>query len=99
MKKSNGKHRSDRPSGRQASEQPEHSGSSAPAAESLHQGQGPDLISQDQRMQRKNQGVRQLNENLDEQKAGKLQEVPNERSIKEKLNERGEDLHDPESDM
>jgi hypothetical protein len=98
MKKSNGKHRSDRPSGRQASEQPEHSGS-APSAESLHQGQGPDLISQDKRMQGKNQGVRQLNENQDAQKTGKPNQQPNEQSVREKLAERGEDLHDPESDM
>ena len=99
MEKSNGKHRSDRPSGRQAAEQPEHSGGSSPAAESLHQGQGPDLISQDKRMQKKNQGVRQLRSDLDAKQAGKPHQQSYEQKAKEKLNERGEDLHDPESDM
>jgi hypothetical protein len=57
-----GKRRSDRPSGRQASEQPEHAGNAEPATETLHQGQGPDLISQDPHIQRRNKGVQQLSD-------------------------------------
>jgi hypothetical protein len=77
MKNQNkGKSRSDKPSGRQAAEQPEHSGTEEPAAESLHQGQGPDLISQDKRIQEENPGIRQLNKNLGFQQAGKLHQQP-----------------------
>lgn len=54
------KSRSDRPSGRQASELPEHGGGSGPATESLHQGQGPDFLTQNRRMQERNKGVQQL---------------------------------------
>ena len=58
MKKRNGgKSRSDRPSGRQASDLPEHSGKASPAKESLHQGQGPDSLTQDSRMREQNEGV------------------------------------------
>jgi hypothetical protein len=97
--RNSGKNRTDRPSGRQASEQPEHKGNSTPAAESLHQGQGPDLISQDKRMQEKNQGVKPLNKNLGFEQAGNpLEPTKNEKESKERLNERGEDLHDPEGD-
>jgi hypothetical protein len=95
-----GKIRSDRPSGRQASEQPEHSGGGTPATESLHQGQGPDLISQDKRMQKKNPGVRQIDKNLGFQQAGEPHQQPHtDRTGKQKLEKRGEDLHDPEGDM
>ena len=95
-----GKNRSDRPSGRQASQQPEHSGGSKPATESLHQGQGPDLISQDKRVQKKNPGITQINKNLGFQEAGKANQQPlDELKRKEKLDERGEDLHDREGDM
>jgi hypothetical protein len=101
MKNRNGgKNRSDRPSGRQASEQPEHSGTPKTAPESLHQGQGPDLISQDKRMQKKNPGVKDLDKNLGFQQAGvSSDETENERQSKERLKERGEDLHDREGDM
>lgn len=101
---SKGKTRSDRPSGRQASEQPEHSGSAEPASESLHQGQGPDLISQDKRMQEKNPGVGEIDKNLGFQQAGKSNPRPKEQKptkeqeAKKKLEARGEDLHDPEGD-
>lgn len=61
MKHKNRKSRSDRPSGRQAMEQPEHSGRSAvPAASSLHQGQGPDFQTQDADMREQNEGIKQL---------------------------------------
>lgn len=58
----NAKSRSDRPSGRQASELPEHDGQSGPATESLHQGQGPDFLTQNTRMQERNKGVQQLDD-------------------------------------
>lgn len=99
MKDKSGKIRSDRPSGRQAAEQPEHLGSDAPAPESLHQGQGPDFISQDKRIQEENQGVGQLDKNLGFQQAGKSKSRPSkEQKAKKKLEARGEDLHDPEGD-
>ena len=72
-----GKTRSDKPSGRQAAEQPEHSGTAEPTAESLHQGQGPDFISQDKRIQEENPGIRQLDKTLGFQKAGKPHQQPN----------------------
>ena len=98
MKKQNsGKRRSDRPSGRQTS-QPEHATSGEASPESLHQGQGPDFVSQDKRMQEKNKGVRELDKNLGFQQAGKPQQPSDDLKGKEKLNERGEDLHDPEGD-
>jgi hypothetical protein len=74
--KANGKARSDRPSGRQASEQPEHNGNTGPAPESLHQGQGPDLITQDSRMQEKNKGMEPLDKNLGFQQAGNATQQP-----------------------
>ena len=58
--KSKGKTRTDRPSGRQASEQPEHANPSPPATESLHQGQGPDFQTQDPRIQERNEGIDKL---------------------------------------
>ncbi len=93
-------HRSDRPSGRQAAEQPEHSGSESPSTESLHQGQGPDLISQDQRVQKKNKGIQELDKGpgRDDVKESLEQSVGSLKS-KEDLDKRGEDLHDPESDQ
>ena len=54
------KTRSDRPSGRQASQQPEHTDKKSVAPESLHQGQGPDFISQDKRIQEQNEGIQNL---------------------------------------
>jgi hypothetical protein len=96
----NGKTRSDRPSGRQASEQPEHSGAATAAKESLLQGQEPDLISQEKRMRKKNPGIRQHEKKLGLQQADKPQHQPDtERTVKGKLEGRGEDLHDPEGDM
>jgi hypothetical protein len=98
MKKQNsGKRRSDRPSGRQTS-QPDNTTGGETSPESLHQGQGPDFVSQDKRMQEKNKGVRELDKNLGFQQAGKPQQPSDDSKTKEKLNERGEDLHDPEGD-
>jgi hypothetical protein len=48
--------RSDKPSGRQAAEQPEHS-EKHPDASSLHQGQGPDFPTQDPHIQGENPGL------------------------------------------
>lgn len=97
--RNNGKPRSDRPSGRQAMEQPEHAGNPETAPESLHQGQGPDLISQDKRVQEENQGIRQLDKSPGIQQAGKPHQQPmDDPKVKEDLDKRGEDLHDPEGD-
>ena len=49
----NEKLRSDKPSGRQAAEQPEHS-DKTPDSSSLHQGQGPDFPTQDSHIQNEN---------------------------------------------
>jgi hypothetical protein len=59
-KESNRKTRSDKPSGRQAAEQPEHAEGSDEAVQPLHQGQGPDFQTQDRRMQDKNKGLKQF---------------------------------------
>jgi hypothetical protein len=48
--------RSDKPSGRQASEQPEHS-EEAPDSSTLHQGQGPDFPTQDSHLEKENPGI------------------------------------------
>ena len=48
--------RSDKPSGRQAAEQPEHS-EKYPDTSSLHQGQGPDFPTQDSHVQTENPGL------------------------------------------
>lgn len=50
--------RGDVPSGRQAAEQPEHSGKENTAPESLHQGQGPDFQTQDKTARKKNAGLK-----------------------------------------
>jgi hypothetical protein len=92
----NGKTRSDRPSGRQASEQPEHT--SNPATESLHQGQGPDLISQDKRVQEENPGVNQLNKNLGFQQAGKPHQQPLNMPKESETEEDRSELSDREGD-
>jgi hypothetical protein len=60
MKNQKRKVRTDRPSGRQASEQPEHTQKNPPSASSLHQGQGPDFQTQDPNMQEKNPGITQM---------------------------------------
>ena len=52
----NEKLRSDKPSGRQAAEQPEHS-DKAPDSSSLHQGQGPDFPTQDSHVKHENPGI------------------------------------------
>jgi hypothetical protein len=52
--------RSDRPSGRQAAVQPEHSGKEDRDVSTLHQGQGPDFMTQDSKAQKQNEGVQQL---------------------------------------
>ena len=62
--------RSDEPSGRQASEQPEHAGNPDINPSTLHQGQGPDFQTQDERLKKKNPGVKQINKNLGFSQAG-----------------------------
>jgi hypothetical protein len=52
--------RGDVPSGRQAAEQPEHTGKENTSPESLHQGQGPDFQTQDKTASAKNAGVKDL---------------------------------------
>ena len=52
--------RGDLPSGRQASEQPEHTGKENISPDALHQGQGPDFQTQDENMKHKNGGVQQI---------------------------------------
>lgn len=52
----NEKLRSDKPSGRQAAELPEHS-EKAPDSSSLHQGQGPDFPTQDSNIKPENPGI------------------------------------------
>lgn len=54
-----GKLRPDKPSGRQASEQPEHSAKD-PASSTLHQGQGPDFPTQDSHVQNMNPAIGQI---------------------------------------
>ena len=54
--------RGDVPSGRQAAEQPEHTGKENISPESLHQGQGPDFQTQDKNLRDKNEGVEGLME-------------------------------------
>ena len=66
----NKKLRTDEPSGRQASEQPEHAGNPEINPSTLHQGQGPDFATQDRRIKKKNPGVRQLKKNLGFSQAG-----------------------------
>jgi hypothetical protein len=53
--------RSDRPSGRQASSLPEHDNDLAREAETLHQGSGPELQTQDPELRKKNEGIQSLN--------------------------------------
>jgi hypothetical protein len=52
--------RGDVPSGRQAAEQPEHTGKENISPESLHQGQGPDFQTQDKNQKEKNLGVKDI---------------------------------------
>jgi hypothetical protein len=59
--------RSDRPSGRQTMERPEHN-DEAPDRSSLHQGQGPDFQTQDDTLQKKNPGVTQLEKGSHQEK-------------------------------
>jgi hypothetical protein len=62
MKKERGKMRSDRPSGRQTMETPEHSSNADPSS-NLHQGQGPEFQTQDKTLKKKNPGLKkQANE-------------------------------------
>ena len=66
----NKKLRSDKPSGRQASEQPEHAGGPEINPSTLHQGQDPEFQTQDERLKKKNPGVKQLKKNLGFSQAG-----------------------------
>jgi hypothetical protein len=52
--------RSDQPSGRQASVQPEHAGGADQSVSSLHQGQGPDFQTQDTTLRENNEAIQQM---------------------------------------
>lgn len=61
--------RGDVPSGRQAAEQPEHTGTENTSPESLHQGQGPDFQTQDKTTRAKNAGIKDLTESTNSKTA------------------------------
>ncbi|HYF67970.1 MAG TPA: hypothetical protein VD884_07535 [Ohtaekwangia sp.] len=54
--------RGDKPSGRQAADESQHTGHGEQAPSTLHQGQGPDFQTQDQTIRQKNRGAKNLEE-------------------------------------
>jgi len=73
--------RGDAPSGRQASDQPEHEGNADQSSSSLHQGQGPDFQTQDSTLNKKNKGVEQI-ERLKDTEDNDPEKEPDELSSK-----------------
>lgn len=84
MKNKTNKRRSDRPSGRQAMDLPEHSGKSPePAVSSLHQGQGPDFPTQEDDVRPMNDGIRQLYDDVGPHQQRITPQEPSEEDVPE----------------